>query len=82
MPAERLDLIHMQDLEQAAECLRALAHPIRLRLLDILQQGEFPVGKLAEMVELPSHQASEHLRLLQRHGLLSSRRCRYGRIQA
>ena len=53
-------------LEQAAECLRALAHPHRLRIVQMLLGGRYTVGELAEACEIPSHMASEHLRLLQR----------------
>jgi ArsR family transcriptional regulator, zinc-responsive transcriptional repressor len=61
-------------LEEAAECLRIMAHPARLRIVDILMQGDFPVHEIAEMCGLPAHQASEHLRLLQGRGLLASQR--------
>ncbi len=59
-------------LEQAAECLKTLAHPHRLRIVQMLLRGRYTVGELAEACEIPSHMASEHLRLMQRCGLLSS----------
>ena len=34
----------------------------------------YTVGELAEACEIPSHMASEHLRLMQRCGLLDSER--------
>jgi ArsR family transcriptional regulator, zinc-responsive transcriptional repressor len=71
---EKLELMSMDFLKGAAECLKVMAHPIRLRIVDILMQGEFPVGEIAELCELPAHQMSEHLRLLQGHGLLDSER--------
>jgi len=58
-------------LEQAAECLRTLAHPHRLRMVQILLRGRYAVGELAAACEIPSHMASEHLRLMQRSGFLS-----------
>jgi ArsR family transcriptional regulator, zinc-responsive transcriptional repressor len=64
----------MDELAKAAECLRTIAHPHRLRILQILSQGEHPVGALAEACELPSAMMSEHLRLMQRSRLLDSRR--------
>lgn len=66
-------LLPLEQLEQAAECLRILAHPHRLRMLQLLERGQYSVGELASSCEIPSHMASEHLRLLQRCGLLSSR---------
>ena len=67
--------IRLTDLEvlgQAAECLRTLAHPHRLRMVQMLLQGQYTVGELAERCEIPSAMASEHLRLMQRCGFLSS----------
>jgi DNA-binding transcriptional ArsR family regulator len=61
-------------LRDAAECLKTLGHPARLRIVDILMQGEFPVHQIAGLCELPPHQTCEHLRLLQVHGLLASQR--------
>jgi len=68
------DLLPARLLEEAAECLRIMAHPVRLRIVDILMRGDFPVHEIAAMCDLPPHQASEHLRLLQGRGLLASRR--------
>ncbi len=61
-------------LEMAAECLRTIAHPCRLRIIHILLQEECSVGELAEFCGIPSHMASEHLRLLKDRGLLGSHR--------
>lgn len=72
MTAGTLRLTDLEALGQAAECLRALAHPHRLRMVQMLLQGDYTVGELAEACELPSAMASEHLRLMQRCGFLSS----------
>lgn len=64
-------LTSLNALEQAAECLRTLAHPHRLRIVQILLQGRYTVGQLAEACNIPSHMASEHLRLMQRCGFLT-----------
>ena len=58
-------------LAEAAECLKALAHPHRLRMVQLLLRGRYTVGDLAEACGIASHMASEHLRLMQRCGLLS-----------
>lgn len=57
-------------LEGAADCLRTLAHPMRLRILQMLLKDRFRVGELAEACGIAPHVASEHLRLLQRCGFL------------
>ena len=67
----RLKLTDLEALADAAECLRTLAHPHRLRMVQMLLQGRYAVGELAAACEIPSHMASEHLRLMQRSGLLA-----------
>ena len=63
-------LTSLESLGQAAECLRTLAHPHRLRIVQMLLGGRYTVGELAEACGIPSHMASEHLRLMQRCGFL------------
>lgn len=65
-------LTGLDALAEAAECLRLLAHPHRLRMIEMLLQGRFTVGELADACEIPSHMASEHLRLMQRSGFLAA----------
>lgn len=72
MAKSKLRLTDLKDLEQAAECLRTLAHPHRLRMIQMLLQGKYTVGELAEACGLPSAMASEHLRLMQHCGFLTS----------
>lgn len=70
--SKSLALTDLAALEQAAECLKILAHPHRLRMVQMLLRGQFTVGELAEACEIPSPMASEHLRLMQRCGFLGS----------
>jgi DNA-binding transcriptional ArsR family regulator len=72
MATTKLKLTELEALGQAAECLRTLAHPHRLRMVQMLLQGDYTVGELAEACGIPSPMASEHLRLMQRCGFLSS----------
>ena len=51
-------LTTLQALEQAAECLRTVAHPHRLRMIQMLLRGRYTVGELAEACVIPSHMAS------------------------
>jgi DNA-binding transcriptional ArsR family regulator len=68
------DLTDLDALAQAAECLKTLAHPHRLRMIQMLLRGRYAVGELAEACGIPSHMASEHLRLMQRSGFLTSKK--------
>ena len=67
-------LTGLESLAEAAECLKTLAHPHRLRMVQMLLRGRYTVGELAEACEIPSHMASEHLRLMQRSGFLASQK--------
>jgi ArsR family transcriptional regulator, zinc-responsive transcriptional repressor len=64
----------VQSFTEAAECLKTLAHPVRLRIVQLLLHGRYTVGELAADCEIPDNVGSEHLRLLQRCGFLTSER--------
>ncbi|HOD83398.1 MAG: Transcriptional repressor PagR [Planctomycetes bacterium ADurb.Bin126] len=78
-PLPELDLVPMGTLCRAAECLKVMAHPQRLQIVDILmesqaRQTEMTVNQIARLCGLPPHQACEHLRLLKGYNLLDSER--------
>ena len=73
-PAKLPRLTPLDALEQAAECLKILAHPHRLRMVQMLLRSRYTVGELAESCDIPSHMASEHLRLMQRCGFMKSQK--------
>ena len=63
------------DFEAAAECLKTIAHPKRLEMIQyLLKNKQASVGELAEFCALQSHVASEHLTLLKNRGFISSER--------
>ncbi len=68
------ELLDLDVLTQAAECLRTLAHPHRLRMVQLLLHGRYTVGELADACGIPSAMASGHLRLMQHCGLLGQER--------
>ncbi len=57
-----------------AEVAKALGHPHRLEILELAAQGERSVDALADQARLSVANASQHLQLLRRAGLLVSRR--------
>lgn len=61
-------------LAQAAECLKILAHPVRLRMVQLLLHSRYTVGEIAANCDVPQNVASEHLRLMQRCGFFTSTR--------
>lgn len=57
--------------ELAPAALRALAHPLRIRILDLLpSHGPLTASKLGEIVGESSGSTSYHLRQLAKHGLV------------
>jgi DNA-binding transcriptional ArsR family regulator len=62
-------------LEEAAAKLRALAHPMRVAIIELLdQEKELNVTKIYESLEIEQATASHHLNILKNKGVLNSRR--------
>jgi len=57
-----------------ASVCKAIAHPTRLRLLDLLRDGEECVCRLAPQVGVTESNLSQLLAVLRRAGLVESRR--------
>jgi ArsR family transcriptional regulator len=57
-----------------SDFFRVLGHPTRVRILELLRDGERFVGELQEALALDSSGTSQHLGALRRQGLLESRR--------
>ncbi len=57
-----------------AEFFKALAHPARIRILELLSAGEMSVGELVAEVGLESSHLSQQLGVLRRANLVRSRK--------
>jgi DNA-binding transcriptional ArsR family regulator len=53
---------------------RTLGHPARVRILELLRDGELSVGALQDELDIDSGGTSQHLAALRRIGLVESRR--------
>lgn len=60
--------------QSAAELLKALANPHRLLILCVLGEGELSVGALNARIPLSQSALSQHLAVLRRDGLVTTRR--------
>lgn len=58
----------------AAEVLKAVAHPIRLQIVEALEAGEMSVGDIAETVGEKQAITSQQLNIMKDKGVLTSRR--------
>ncbi|MBV9486060.1 MAG: winged helix-turn-helix transcriptional regulator [Frankiaceae bacterium] len=57
-----------------ASLFRALAHPVRIRILEILVDGEQSVGSLADALDIELPPLSQQLAVLRRAHVLVTRR--------
>lgn len=63
------------NLENTAEVLKVMAHPIRLKIIkSLIDNGPYNVGSLQEKFHIPQPTVSSHLGKLRRAGILISRR--------
>jgi DNA-binding transcriptional ArsR family regulator len=57
-----------------AEFFRALAHPVRIRILEVLVRGERTVGQLQEELSLEQSVVSQHLAILRAKNVVAPRK--------
>ena len=62
-----------QPLETANQLFKAFADPTRLRILNLLREGELCVCNLIDVLELPQSTISRHVSYLRRAGLVETR---------
>ena len=68
------ELIRENDLEKMSETLKAVAHPVRLQIVNILMSGERSVGDLVRTLGTKQSLTSQQLSILKSRGVLRSRR--------
>jgi DNA-binding transcriptional ArsR family regulator len=68
------EMIPFELLRKQADCLKVLAHPYRLRIIEILSDKRVTVTDLATILDIPRNATSQHLKLMQTHGLLDRER--------
>jgi len=60
--------------DQLLDALKAIAHPLRLRILHTLAKGETNVGEIEEATEIGQPTLSQQLAILRKAGLVETRR--------
>ena len=63
-----------QTAEHVAEVLKAVAHPVRLQIVELLEAGEMCVGDIAEALGGKQAITSQQLNMMKDKGVLSCRR--------
>ena len=72
MPNRAVDGVPLSEIK--ADLFRAMSHPARIRILEVLAEGERSVGDMAPLVGIESSHLSQQLGVLRRAGLLSTRK--------
>lgn len=69
------DLSKLTRQERVVQVFKALGHPARIEILDLLREaGELGVGDIAEAFEMSLNGVSKHVKILEGAGLLERRK--------
>ncbi len=69
------DLIgRTEEIEQASLAMKAIAHPLRLKILCLLSGGEIAVQEIVEAVGTSQSNISQHLAILRDKKILKTRK--------
>jgi DNA-binding transcriptional ArsR family regulator len=75
MMSKRKDpLVAWEKVEKAAQVLKTVAHPLRLRIVDLLGRGEMTVGEIQNALGISQSLTSQQLSLMKSRGVLKSQR--------
>ena len=63
-----------EDIQQAAQAIKAIAHPLRLKILCVLGDQEISVQEIVDQVGTTQSNISQHLAILRDKGVLATRK--------
>ena len=70
MPEDMKD----EQIEVISKLLKSMSHPIRLKILCLLQEDELSVGDIREQVKTTNANVSQHLNILRSQGIIDFRK--------
>jgi len=62
------------EIENLSSLLKSISHPIRLKILCLLQEKELTVGEIRNEVETTHANISQHLSILRNQGVIDFRK--------
>ena len=62
------------DYKKESEVLKALGHPIRLRMVEGLLENECNVTKITDILNIPQSTTAQHLGILKSRGIIGARK--------
>ena len=70
-----LDLAdHKEEIETAARAMKAISHPLRLKILCVLSDQEASVQEIVDAVGTSQSNISQHLAIMREKGVLRTRK--------
>jgi len=63
-----------EDIQQAAQAIKSIAHPLRLKILCVLGDQEISVQDIVDQVGTTQSNISQHLAILRDKGVLATRK--------
>lgn len=76
MTTEINPIFNLQDdsVEVASKALKAMGHPLRLKILCVISDQEMPIMDIVDRVGTTQSNVSQHIEILRSKGILQSRR--------
>ncbi len=65
---------HDADIERASRCLKAMSHPLRLKILCVLGTESISVQDIVDLVGTSQSNISQHLAILREKNILGSKK--------
>lgn len=67
-------LISFEEAEIRSKIIKAMAHPVRLMMIETLKTGEHSFSEIFDLFKLDKSTVSKHLLVLKESGIISSRK--------
>ena len=67
-------IVDDKHVQEIAKLLKTMSHPIRLKILCLLQDKEMTVGDIHKEVQTTNANVSQHLSILRNQGIISFRK--------
>ncbi|MCX5817327.1 MAG: metalloregulator ArsR/SmtB family transcription factor [Proteobacteria bacterium] len=67
-------MITFEEAEIRSRIIKAMSHPVRLMIIEVLKEGELSFSKINEMFESDKSTVSKHLLVLKESGIVSSKK--------
>ncbi len=67
-------MISFEEAEIRSKIIKAMAHPVRLMMVEMLKAGEHTFSQIFDVFKLDQSTVSKHLLVLKESGIISSRK--------